>query len=613
MNFVDVVGLKVAIPSGKGLVRPVREVSLQIESGQALGLVGESGCGKTITSMALAGLLSPNVQVSAERFSIGGVDMRGAGPRAWRSLHQTTVGVVFQNPMKALNPRLLVSAQLAEAMLPQDRVSLRASHLKSLELMDAVGVDRAEARLRQYPHELSGGLAQRVVIAMALARGPKLLIADEPTTALDASVQKQILDLIDRLRRDLGLAVLMVTHDLGVVQERVDQVAVMYAGRIVERGTAADVIERSSHPYTAALVAAMPSIRHAAGVPLRGLEGLPPPLIDLPTGCALQPRCALRTDICGRVDPPLAFTPRTRHWAACHNNGGGKVAPASDDVTSTVTPLLRPVAAEAVPIMQVNSVTKVFDRRSLFGLAGGLGRPAVSNVSLSISAGETLGIVGESGSGKTTVARMMVGLETPTSGDILFRGKPVADLAADGLGKWRRDVQFVFQDSSSSLNPRFTIARSIEESLLAVEPDAALRRERVLQLLSEVGLTEAMARRRPDQLSGGQRQRVGIARALARNPSLMIADEPVSALDVSVQATILNLLNKLRRDRGMSCVIISHDLGVIKYTCDNVIVMYHGSIVEAGKVEDVLWRPKHEYTRKLVDAAPGSGGLRLSA
>ena len=602
MSFLDISELKIQILSRAGIVHPVRGVSLQIEPGEALGLVGESGCGKTITSMAIAGLLTPSATLTAKRFVVGGVDMSNANERAWRNIRRDSVGVIFQNPMKALNPRMLVGTQLAEAMAPKDRGSLRASHMKSMELLDSVGVTQPKARLSQYPHELSGGLAQRIVIAMALARNPKLLIADEPTTALDASVQKQILDLIDNLRKELKLAVLMVTHDLGVVQERVDRVAVMYAGRIIEHGATDDVISRSSHPYTAALVAAMPSIDRGRDKPLQGLEGLPPPLINLPGGCALRPRCALATGICEQIDPPLAFVERTGHWAACHNHHHGRVVlpPVIADTTmETVAPEL-----DAAAIMQVRSITKVFGQQRLLNFWRGPRPPAVKDVSLSIAPGETLGIVGESGSGKTTVARMMVGLETPTEGEILFGDKPLSALEPAEIGQWRREVQFVFQDSSSSLNPRFTIARSIEESLLALEPDPQARQERIRQLLAEVGLTEAMASRKPNQLSGGQRQRVGIARALARNPKLMIADEPVSALDVSVQATILNLLNRLRRERGMSYIIISHDLGVIRYICDRMIVMYRGDVVEAGSTEAVLQNPQHEYTRRLIAAAP---------
>jgi len=602
MSFLDIAGLQIEIHSRAGAVHPVRGVSLQIDCGEAVGLVGESGCGKTITSMAIAGLLPQAATLRADRFIVGNLDMHGADAASWREVRRNSVGVIFQNPMKALNPRMLIGTQLVEAMLPQDRKSLRASYLKSMELLEAVGITNPAARLRQYPHELSGGLAQRVVIAMALARGPKLLIADEPTTALDASVQKQILDLIDKLRAELGLAVLMVTHDLGVVRERVDRVAVMYAGRIIENGNTADVIRKSSHPYTAALVAAMPSIDHGPDMPLQGLEGLPPPLIDLPAGCALRPRCSFSSEICARIDPPLEYIARTNHWAACHNNRGDRIElPAT---AGQILPSVTRLERDPEPIMQVRAVSKVFGERNLLNFRQHNKIPAVSDVSLSISDGEALGIVGESGSGKTTVARMMVGLETPTTGDILFRDRSVAMLAPAGVDQWRREVQFVFQDSSSSLNPRFSVARSIEESLLAVEPDEEVRRKRVGQLLAEVGLTEAMASRRPDQLSGGQRQRVGIARALARNPRLIIADEPVSALDVSVQATILNLLNKLRRERGMSYVIISHDLGVIRYICDRVIVMHRGKIVESGYTEEVLKNPGHDYTKKLIDAAP---------
>jgi peptide/nickel transport system ATP-binding protein len=604
MSLVDIANLHVRIATRGGEVHPVRGVSIRLEAGQVLGLVGESGCGKSITSMALAGLRPEFASLSADRFTIAGHDMRKAADEDWRRLRRDAVGVVFQNPMKALNPRLLIATQLREAMLPADRAGLRKSYLRAIELLDAVGVDRPAQRLRQYPHELSGGLAQRVVIALALARRPRLLIADEPTTALDVSVQAQILDLLDRLRRDLGLGVLLVTHDLDVVRDRADDVCVMYAGAIVESGRMRDVIEASGHPYTAALVGAMPNMARGRDNPLVGLEGLPPPLIDLPPGCTLLSRCVLRSEACSDAEPALTALARPGHRAACFNNGGRSVV-LPRPARATVAAPLADVPLTATPTVEAVSVNKVFGCSGFLRGRDPAAPAAARDVSIAVHEGQSLGIVGESGSGKTTLARMLVGLERPDSGEIRFDGKSVAALGAAGVRRWRREVQFIFQDSTSSLDPRFTVAESIAEPLAATGVPRGEREKIVSRLLYEVGLSTSIASRLPYQLSGGQRQRVGIARALSVNPRLIIADEPVSALDVSVQATILNLLNRLRAERGMSYVIISHDLGVIKYVCSHIAVVQGGQIVERGAVDDVLANPGHSYTRQLIDAVPG--------
>lgn len=605
MSLVDVANLRITIPSRAGDVRPVRGVSLKIEAGQVLGLVGESGCGKSITSMALAGLRPDFASIAADRFMVAGRDMLAATDADWRQLRRDAVGVVFQNPMKALNPRLLIGTQLREAMLPKDRATLRSGFMRAIELLEAVGVDRPIERLRQYPHELSGGLAQRVVIALALARHPKLLIADEPTTALDVSVQAQILDLIDRLRRDLGLGVLLVTHDLDVIRDRADDVAVMYAGTVVETGRTRDVIEACGHPYTAALVAAMPNLARGQDDPLVGLEGLPPPLLNLPRGCSLYERCILRSDQCQLTEPSLEPLPEPAHRAACFNNDGKAVVLPSLARSVAVTALPRLNRKDSTPIVEAANVSKTFARRAWFRAADASAPAAAKNVSIVVQRGESLGIVGESGSGKTTLARMLVGLERPDSGEIRFDGRSIAELDPTGIRQWRRDVQFIFQDSTSSLDPRFTVLESIAEPLAASGVGRAERYRMALRLLEEVGLSGSVAQRRPYQLSGGQRQRVGIARGLALNPRLIIADEPVSALDVSIQATILNLLNRLRAERDMSYVIISHDLGVIKYVCTHMAVVCKGQIVESGDVETVLRDPQHSYTRKLLEAVPG--------
>ncbi|MBO1077700.1 dipeptide ABC transporter ATP-binding protein [Roseomonas haemaphysalidis] len=531
-DVLDLRDLRVEI----GAVRAVRGVSLRIARGEVLGLVGESGSGKSMTALSIAGLTPAAARISVGHLSVAGQVLARTTPAEWRRLRRDVVGFVFQNAMRALNPRLTVGALIREA-LPAGEQDAVTAHRRALALMEDVGIDRARDRLSQYPHELSGGLAQRVVIALALARRPKLLIADEPTTALDVSVQAQILDLIDRLRREHGLGVLLVSHDLEVIGDRADRVAVMYAGEIVEAGPCRDVIGRPSHDYTRSLLAATP----------------------------------------GRL-----------------------IADRAEQVAPAPRPRSRPLA-EAV------GVSRSF-------AAGGLRLPwrparrrdAVRDVTVTVRPGESLGIVGESGSGKTTLARMLVGLETPDTGDIRFDGREVRGLDAAEKAGWRRDVQFIFQDNAAALDPRHTIGHSILEplslrSLSRAEQDARLRK-----VLEEVSLPAGFATRRPHQLSGGQRQRVGIARALISDPRLIIADEPVSALDVSVQAVIMKLLNRLRAQRGISYVVISHDIGVIRYLCDRIAVMRHGQVVEAGDTLQVLDDPQHAYTRNLLDAVPGT-------
>ncbi|MFC5950492.1 dipeptide ABC transporter ATP-binding protein [Pseudonocardia lutea] len=501
-------------------------VSLTVGRGETVGLVGESGSGKTLTALSVVGLLPRAARVVGGRVALDGQDLLALTDKRRRAMLADDVGVIFQNPTVALNPRLTVGAQLREALpagLRRDRAGARR---RVVELLDQVGIARGAERLTAYPHEFSGGLNQRIMIAIAIARSPRLLVADEPTTALDVSVQAQVLDLLDTLRADLGLGVLLVTHDVGVVADRADRVAVMHAGRIVEQATTAEVLERPAHERTRSLLANVP-----------------------------------------RLDDP---------------------APP-------------PVAAGGRPVLEVRGAVRQF--RS----GGGAPIRAVDGVDLVLHPGQALGLVGESGSGKTTLARLVVGLDRPTEGTVLHDGDDPHTLDGAGRARWRRRVQYVFQDPYGSLDPRLTVDRIIGEpiELSGTPAERRARRERIEELLAEVDLPASFAARRPDQLSGGQRQRVAIARALALDPTLVVADEPVSALDLSVQATILALLRRLRETRGLTYVVISHDLAVIKGLCTDVAVMQGGRIVERGPTEEVLGRPEHPYTASLLAAVPG--------
>jgi peptide/nickel transport system ATP-binding protein len=512
-----------------GAATVVDGVTLSVAAGEVLGLVGESGSGKTLTALSVAGLLPRAAQVTGGRVALGGRDLLALSARHRRAVLADEVGVVFQNPTVALNPRMTVGAQLREALPAPVRRDRGAAYRRVLELLDHVGVDRAVERLTSFPHELSGGLNQRVVIAIAIARSPRLLIADEPTTALDVSVQAQVLDLVDRLVAELGLGVLLVTHDVGVVADRADRVAVLHEGRVVESGPTRDVLDAPAHPRTRRLLAQVPALDDPA--------------------------------------PPRVPGPDT-------------------------------------PLVAVRRLTRVFP--------GAGGRPplrAVDAVDLEIRPGQALGLVGESGSGKTTLARLVVGLDRATAGTVEHTGRDATALRGPEFRQWRRDVQYVFQDPYGSLDPRQTVGAILAEplELSGTAEERASAGERVAQLLAEVELPADFVGRRPHQLSGGQRQRVAIARALALDPRLVVADEPVSALDLSVQATILALLRRLRATRGLTYLVISHDLAVVKSLCTDVAVMRHGRIVEHGPTDRVFADPRHPYTAALLAAIPGRG------
>jgi peptide/nickel transport system ATP-binding protein len=507
--------------------RPVVDgVSFTVEEGQTVGLVGESGSGKTMTGMSIAGLLPAAARVVAGSIQLDGQELVGLPAERMRAIRADKLGLVFQNPMTSLNPTMSVGAQVTEAIRVREGGTGAAARQRAVEILDLVGVPAPSTRLGYYPHQLSGGLCQRVVIGMALVGSPRLLIADEPTTALDVSIQAQILDLIDSLRQRFSMGVLLVTHDLAVIAERTERVLVMRDGSIVEAGATASVFAQPAHPYTRELLAAVSR-------------------------------------------PAVA----------------------------------RPVH-EADTAVEIAHVVKTFAAPGRLRSRQAPTR-AVDDVSLQVRRGQTLGVVGESGSGKTTLARMIVGLERPDSGRVVVSGVDVARLSGAALRRHRRDVQLVFQDPYSSLDPHLRVGEVIAEPLAIHGVGTRQeRRVRVAELLAEVGLAPELAARRCTELSGGQRQRVGIARALALNPAVVVADEPVSALDVSVQATILTLLRSLQERRGLTYVFISHDLSVVRHVADQIAVMRHGKVVEYGSAEQVYSAPTHPYTVDLLKAVP---------
>ena len=582
-------------------VTAVDGVSLQIRRGEILGLVGESGSGKSVTAHSLLGMIAEPGRVAHGSITYRSSDLLALDDRQIRELRGDKIAMIFQDPMAALNPVLTVGAQVAEALTVHG-TGYRAALDRAAELLELVGIPDGRRRMRDYPHQFSGGMRQRVVIAMALAREPEVLVADEPTTALDVTVQAQILQLLAQLRERTGVAILMITHDMGVVAELCDEVAVMYGGRIVERGRARDVLDAPGHPYTRALLRAMPSLETALGRRLVAIPGQPPDPAQLPGGCAFHPRCTQVTPRCHDEQPPLLAPPRvTDRLVACWESAAvapAVAAPAA--ITAPTTP--GPVILEAVGL-RVNVGTR---RRPVH---------AVDGIDLTVRAGEIVGLVGESGCGKSTLARTLIGIQAHEAGTLSVAGTDLATLPARRRQQARRRAQYVFQDPYGSLNPRRTVRQMLDEALGARGIEPGRRPERMLELIEHVGLHPSHLDRYPHAFSGGQRQRIGIARAIAVEPECLILDEPVSALDVSIQAQIINLLADLRAELGLGYLFIAHDLAVVRAISDRTMVMYLGRIVEEGPSEQLFTAPRHPYTRALLSSAPrirpGSPGPRI--
>jgi oligopeptide/dipeptide ABC transporter ATP-binding protein len=598
-----------------GSVTAVDGVSFSIAEGESVGVVGESGCGKSTTGLSIMRLLPNNGHLTGGSVTLLGRDLAPLEEREMRQVRGNEVALIPQDPMTSLNPTMTIGRQIAEGVSLHRDVTGAQARARALEVLGLVEMPRPAERLDQYPHELSGGLRQRVMIAMALACDPKLLIADEPTTALDVTIQAQILDLIDDLRRDLKMAVMLITHDMGVIAGRTDRVVVMYAGKVAEEAQTADLFAHMRHPYSEALLASVPKLDQNRGERLRSIPGLPPDLSTTITNCRFSPRCQYATEQCLNEDPPLTETDAAgpvAHRFACFHPVTHRPEPVAVTVAGVPRVADRALAARAerleaaAPMLRVTGLVKEFPV-----LAGGLFRrstgsvKAVSDVSFSIRTGETFGLVGESGCGKTTVGRLLVALEKPNAGSIVFEGTELTGLSERQLRGRRRDFQLMFQDPYASLDPRMRVGPIIREPLKVQKVGSASDQQaRVVSLLEEVGLSPSAVGRYPHEFSGGQRQRIGLARALALEPKLVVADEPVSALDVSVQAQILNLMKDLQERRSLTFLMISHDLAVVRYMADTIGVMYLGKLVEIGPAVDIYERPAHPYTQGLLDAVP---------
>jgi peptide/nickel transport system ATP-binding protein len=607
VSLLEITDLRTQIATADGLVRPVDGVTLSVEEGQCVGLVGESGSGKTMTGMSVMRLLPPGGSIAGGSVRFGGTELTSLDDAAMRQLRGNDIALISQDPMTSLNPTRTIGSQLREAYKIHTGASRAAANSRATDVLGLVGMPRPAERLGDYPHQLSGGMRQRAMIAMGLLCEPRLLIADEPTTALDVSIQAQILALLDELRSRLSMSILLITHDMGVIAGHTDAVAVMYGGRIVERADTGALFRDRRHRYTEALFESMPTMDLDSTATLATIPGTPPKLIGLPAMCRFAPRCRFAESDCQETDPPLAEVAPGHAHACLHPRADGSAVrdAAPGGVRSALVPGGPERDTAPAPLLEVTDVVKQFAVRSTRPLQHRRAVQAVSGVSLRVFAGETVGIVGESGCGKTTLGRMLVGLERPTSGSVAFDGADLSTLRSADFRRRRRDLQMMFQDSAAALDPRMPVSALVAEPLAAQHAGSRRsRRAAVDELLDAVGLSGDIGHRYAREFSGGQRQRIAMARALALQPKVIVADEPVSALDVSVQAQILNLMRSLQDRFGLTYVVISHDLALLKYLADRIGVMYLGKLVELGTSEQVYSAPRHPYTAGLIQSIP---------
>ncbi|SDR62050.1 peptide/nickel transport system ATP-binding protein [Rhizobiales bacterium GAS113] len=614
-----------------GVVRAVDGVSFTIEAGEALGIVGESGSGKSVAAMSLMRLLEEPARIVSGSISFQGRDVLAMGATELRKLRGGGMAMVFQDPMTSLNPVLRIARQLTETMVVHGRYGEGEATKRSITLLGRMGITTPERAINSYPHQFSGGMRQRVALAMGMSNEPALLIADEPTTALDVTIQAQILELLRELNRDFGTAIMLISHDLGVIASVCSRVLVMYAGEVVEEGPAEAILADPKHPYSWALINAVPRLDREPldGKRLVSIDGTPPdPLVE-PAGCRFAPRCPFRIERCEEHPDLLSVEAgrKARCWVtqsggrldspAAASAQGGVASPASlgpraearlagDDTNVAGTAIPDAWRATPLPLLEVRGLVKHFalPKRGFF-------EPhryvhAVDGVDLDVWPGETVGLVGESGCGKSTLARVLLRIHRPDAGSILFDGEDIAQASPAAIRPLRRRLQMVFQDPYASLNSRMTVGEILEEPLRfhGLTTSVAETRERVAELLATVKLSPKAASRYPHEFSGGQRQRISIARALAVQPDFIVADEPISALDVNIQAQILNLMLQLQEDFGLTYLFIAHDLAVVRHISDRVVVLYLGKVAEVAPAKALFEAPLHPYTRYLISAVP---------
>ncbi|OXS59260.1 glutathione ABC transporter ATP-binding protein [Cohnella sp. CIP 111063] len=605
-QLLDIRNLTVKFATPNGWLTAISDVSLGIRPGETVCLVGESGSGKTITSKSVMRLIDYENGVIADgRIELDGIDIAQAPQKQLRGLRGKKMAMVFQEPMAAFDPVFTIGSQIVEVIVAHKLGNKAQARERAVHLLGRVGIPEPELRMKQYPGELSGGMLQRAMIAMALACGPDLLIADEPTTALDMTIQAQILQLLQELKAEFNMAILLITHDMGIAAEMADRIVVMYAGRVAEEATARQLFEKPHHPYTQGLLRSVTTLDSERGAKLYAIEGSIPNLAELPGGCRFHPRCPYATARCTQDDPPLAEV-NGRRVACWHAES---LAESEGPVAAAVEVRERADSNESAKsgdtLIEVKSLRKYYPLKkgTLFGRSAAI--RAVDDVSFHIRRGETFGLVGESGSGKSTLGRLILQLERATSGEVIFAGSSLRELGEKELRESRKDMQMIFQDPYGSMNPRWKVGDIIAEPLsIHTTMTAAEKRERVGELLRQVGLDPQWSERYPHEFSGGQRQRIGIARAIALRPSFVLADEAVSALDVSVQAQIVNLMQELKTNLGLTFLFIAHGLHVVRHISDRIGVMYLGKLVEIADSEELFLRPAHPYTRALIASIP---------
>nr|WP_310052359.1 dipeptide ABC transporter ATP-binding protein [Arthrobacter ginsengisoli] len=608
--------LNVRFNTENGVLHAVRGIDFDLRAGKTLGIVGESGSGKSVTSMAIMGLLPPTAEVNGS-VRLQGTELLGLSDKAMCRYRGNDIAMVFQDPLSSLTPVYTVGNQIIEALTVHNpTMSRRAKEARAVELLGMVGIPSPKDRLKAFPHEFSGGMRQRVMIAIAIANNPRVLIADEPTTALDVTIQAQVLEVLHTAQEETGAAVVMITHDLGVVAGMADDIMVMYAGKPVETGGVDDIYYNPRMPYTMGLLGAVPRVDVAEKSSLVPIEGIPPNLIQATTGCSFAPRCPLASDACLQGEPELwpvtggNANGSPTHQAACIKTDSlGLEVDVREVFRAPAVPVSR---FDAIPRTERRTVLELRDVRKHFPLMKGalikrrIGTvKAVDGLSFDIREGECFSIVGESGCGKTTTLLEIMEFHQDQDGEVVIGGLSNKE-ASDARTKsaMRKELQMVFQDPTGALDPRFTVFEVLSEPLENAGMAKPEIRKRIMELMELVGLQPDHVNRFPNQFSGGQRQRIGIARALAVNPKLVVLDEPVSALDVSVQAGVINLLDQLRAELGLSYLMVAHDLSVVRHISNRVAVMYLGKIVEIGDVDSVFDNPRHPYTRALLSAIP---------
>jgi peptide/nickel transport system ATP-binding protein len=597
--LLQVDDLRVSFRTGDGVVHAANGLSFELAAGQTLAIVGESGAGKSVASLAVMGLLPPSATVTGS-VRLRGRELLGLPDRSMRRIRGKDIAMVFQDAMTSLDPVFTVGNQIMEALFAHNPDLSRAdAERRAVELLDTVGVAAAAKRVHSFPHEMSGGMRQRAMIAIAIANKPSVLIADEPTTALDVTIQAQVMDAFLAAQEATGAAILLITHDLGLVANYADRVQVMYGGYVMETGRTEELFAAPRNPYTVGLLHSIPRADRRDAM-LHLIRGVPPSSGSLPRGCPFAPRCDHAVAQCRRELPALRSMADGQS-SRCHLAESFPAITAPDAAAEPAAAL--PPAQNDV-LLEVGELTKEFSARRIGWRRGGAPVKAVNGVSLTLGRRESLGVVGESGSGKSTLARCILRMIEPTSGVVTFEGRRLGEADARELRRLRKNFQLVFQDPYASLNPRMTVRELIGEPLVVQgwKPDA--RRARVAELLEAVGLSPEHAQRYPHEFSGGQRQRIGVARSLALGPSLLVLDEPVSALDVSVQAQVLNMLADLQKALGLSYIYIAHDLSVVRHVADRIAVMYLGRIVETGPNDEVFSNPAHPYTQALLSAVP---------